>query len=100
VAPSRLYCGHGPVVGALNDSEDSPASTDAVDKIDEYMRHRMEREATILAILEVCINDVRQSPRHSIDAVDTRMCLLLSVLTVVSSGACVGQNYHREDLPH
>lgn len=37
--PSRLYCGHGPVV------------TDAMKKIEEYIRHRKDRDEQLLTLL-------------------------------------------------
>lgn len=38
--PTRLYCGHGPVVEK------------GVEKIEEYIRHRMEREKQILGVMQ------------------------------------------------
>ena len=39
LAPLRLYCGHGPVVD------------DVQDKVREYLQHRQQREAQLLAVL-------------------------------------------------
>jgi glyoxylase-like metal-dependent hydrolase (beta-lactamase superfamily II)/8-oxo-dGTP pyrophosphatase MutT (NUDIX family) len=46
VAPSKIYPGHGPVV------------TDGVDKLDEYISHRAERERQVIEALEAGLTEV------------------------------------------
>jgi hypothetical protein len=63
VTPAALYCGHGPAVtGAVPLAADSASSAGSADaasvsaashKIDEYIRHRLEREQQVLDALHV-----------------------------------------------
>ncbi len=65
MAPTRLYCGHGPVVGSavpeVTEASESPitsvaappATSPAIAKIDEYIKHRLDREGQILTVFEV-----------------------------------------------
>jgi hypothetical protein len=93
VAPSRLYCGHGPAVGSLNDHEDSPVSGDAIAKIDEYVKHRLEREATILAILEVMA-----LMSHVIVSLASVVFILLLMRTGFPNAAVPTQSCHPEPM--
>ena len=94
VSPQRLYCGHGPCVGAIAaeaDAGDSdvvavPVEPTAINKIEEYIKHRMDREAQVLAAFRVRAGACAQLWRFAVTAGDGIVWLRGLVGVRVASG--------------
>ncbi|KAL2915475.1 hypothetical protein HK105_205091 [Polyrhizophydium stewartii] len=81
--PLTLYCGHGPVV-----------ATGAVDKINEYIAHRIERETQILAVMASVPEQPNAAAQDAHDAHDAS-----PVWTIEAIAAHIYKGYPREILP-